>query len=220
MGEESPFRGGVTLVFCRSRDLTGSLCQWLTDQGLSNVSFYHSKVDADEKEKRRKAWASDEIKTMVATGAFGTGLDKKNVRVVVHFEEPYSALDLVQESGRAGRDGLKSWHSILLAHDGKPSGGEDMDEEDHPNDHVEDGTILREMLTTTVSCRRLLIERYLDGNAFDCYMTSSHLCDICGGGKNKGWEPVMMEEHVPQQAQNVPTTSTRVPMEVEDVEPM
>ncbi|MDE6295107.1 MAG: RecQ family zinc-binding domain-containing protein, partial [Muribaculaceae bacterium] len=82
-------------------------------------SYYHAGIDADQKEERQNLWKSGEVRVMVATNAFGMGIDKPDVRVVIHYDMPPSLEEYYQEAGRAGRDGKNSFAILLYAESDK-----------------------------------------------------------------------------------------------------
>ncbi len=92
------------IIYVRSRKQTESLAQQLSHQGLIAKSF-HGGLNTQQKEELLTAWQKDYIDVMVATNAFGMGIDKQNVRLVVHYQIPESLASYYQEAGRAGRDG-------------------------------------------------------------------------------------------------------------------
>lgn len=91
--------------------------RWRTRLNSHDVAAagYHGGLDAREREERQQAWVRDEVRVMVATNAFGMGIDKADVRFVVHMALPSSLESYYQEAGRAGRDGKKA-HAVLLYH--------------------------------------------------------------------------------------------------------
>lgn len=108
--------GGSAIVYVRSRRHAKELAQLMDAAGMS-ATFYHAGLDHAIKDQRQKAWQADEARIMVATNAFGMGIDKPDVRVVVHFDCPDSIEAYFQEAGRAGRDGRKAY-AVLLYNDG------------------------------------------------------------------------------------------------------
>ena len=103
---------GSAIVYSRSRKGTRETAQLLCSQGLS-ATFYHAGLEPSVKDERQKAWQNDKVRVMVATNAFGMGIDKPDVRMVIHTDCPDSLEAYFQEAGRAGRDGKKSYAVLL-----------------------------------------------------------------------------------------------------------
>ena len=106
---------GCAIVYARSRRRTKEVSDMLNEAGIS-ATFYHAGLDATVKDERQKDWQNDKVRVMVATNAFGMGIDKPDVRVVLHIDCPDSLEAYFQEAGRAGRDGRKAY-AVLLYND-------------------------------------------------------------------------------------------------------
>ena len=105
---------GSAIVYVRSRRRAKEITEFLQNEGIS-ANFYHAGLDNAVKDMRQKQWQQDECRVMVATNAFGMGIDKPDVRVVVHIDLPDSPEAYFQEAGRAGRDGNKAYAVILYS---------------------------------------------------------------------------------------------------------
>ena len=103
---------GTGIVYVRSRKKTEEISAFLTANGVSS-SFYHAGLGPDSRSDRQAKWKSGEIRVMVCTNAFGMGIDKPDVRFVVHFDVPDSPEAYFQEAGRGGRDGKRSFAVLL-----------------------------------------------------------------------------------------------------------
>ena len=105
---------GSAIVYTRNRKRTREVAELLNDNNLS-ATFYHAGLNNDVKDLRQKEWLQEEKRVMVATNAFGMGIDKPNVRIVIHMDMPDSPEAYFQEAGRAGRDGQKAYAVLLYA---------------------------------------------------------------------------------------------------------
>ncbi|MCD8031903.1 MAG: RecQ family ATP-dependent DNA helicase [Bacteroides sp.] len=111
---------GSAIVYVRSRRRAKEISELLTLEGFT-ANFYHAGLNNDEKDLRQKRWQTDQCRVIVATNAFGMGIDKPDVRVVIHYDLPDSPEAYFQEAGRAGRDGQKAYAIILYAPTDKAS---------------------------------------------------------------------------------------------------
>ncbi|MEZ7674174.1 RecQ family ATP-dependent DNA helicase [Prevotella sp. 20925_1_30] len=109
----------TAIVYCRSRKRTKEIAQLLIQYGIS-ATWYHAGLEPAVKDQRQSEWQHDKVRVIVATNAFGMGIDKADVRVVIHMDCPSSLEAYFQEAGRAGRDGQKAYAVLLYnGHDNR-----------------------------------------------------------------------------------------------------
>ena len=106
---------GSAIVYARSRQRTRDYAELLSREGIS-ATYFHAGLDNVEKDRRQRAWQLGEVRVMVATNAFGMGIDKPDVRLVAHIDCPDSLEAYFQEAGRAGRDGQPA-QAVLISDD-------------------------------------------------------------------------------------------------------
>ncbi len=103
---------GVGLIYCATRENTETVARYLQKKGINAIA-YHAGLDSEEKKRIQQAFIADDFTVIAATNALGMGIDKPNIRYVLHFDIPGSITAYYQEVGRAGRDGLSA-RGILL----------------------------------------------------------------------------------------------------------
>ena len=106
---------GTGVVYCKSRKRTREIAEQLNAYGI-HADYYHAGLSADERGSRQESWIKNQVRVIVCTNAFGMGIDKPDVRTVVHYDLPDSLENYYQEAGRAGRDNLNAF-AVLLYHD-------------------------------------------------------------------------------------------------------
>jgi ATP-dependent DNA helicase RecQ len=126
---------GSGVIYTRSRKKTKEIAEMLQKEGLS-VTYYHAGLASETRNARQEAWIQGRFKIMVATNAFGMGIDKPDVRFVVHVDLPDSIEAYFQEAGRAGRDGKKAVALLLFNNTDKVRLKKGINEKFPPPDHI------------------------------------------------------------------------------------
>ena len=104
---------GSGIVYCKTRKRTKEVAEMLTMNGV-NTDYYHAGLSAEERNKKQEDWVNNKTRIIACTNAFGMGIDKPDVRTVVHYDVPDALENYYQEAGRAGRDGKKSYAVLFF----------------------------------------------------------------------------------------------------------
>lgn len=104
---------GTALIYLRNRKGTMEVAKWLKETGYS-ADFYHAGLSLEQRQQKQKDWVENRCRVMVCTNAFGMGIDKPDVRLIIHLDLPDSLEAYFQEAGRGARDGRKAWSFVLV----------------------------------------------------------------------------------------------------------
>lgn len=168
------------IIYCLSRDRTESVATELLSHGVK-AAAYHAGLPANERAKRQELFARDEIRVMVATVAFGMGVDKPDVRFVIHHDLPKNIESYYQETGRAGRDGLPSECILLYSSADSAKLWNFIDQTSDPLEREVAGKQLSQLLQFAESseCRRVSLLRYFSEEYRDSEGNVTHTCGAC-----------------------------------------
>lgn len=158
--------GDKAIIFCRTKESVIGFQQYL------KCGIYISDMSPKERRLAFDSWAYGNENVIAATTALGAGIDIPSVRLVIHYEEPYTATGFAQESGRAGRDGLPAKSMVFL-----------LQRKRTPMKQIisPDLTAMYDFITTK-KCRREILSKFLDGgDGVVCLAVNGELCDLCYG---------------------------------------
>jgi bloom syndrome protein len=188
MGEliTSKYGGQCGIVYTLSRKSAEGTANTLVTKHGIKARYYHAQMDPEAKIEVQEKWQSGEVEVVVATIAFGMGIDKPNVRFVIHQNMPKSLEGYYQETGRAGRDGLRSDCYLYFSYSDLPALrrmiNEDKDKQPAEKDR-QHGMVNRmvEYCESAHTCRRVQVLQYF-GEAFDA-AECKNMCDNCSTGQ-------------------------------------
>jgi ATP-dependent DNA helicase RecQ len=168
------------IIYCLSRDRTESVAEDLRRSGIK-AGAYHAKLSAADRAKQQERFSRDEIKVMVATVAFGMGVDKPDVRFVIHHDLPKNIESYYQETGRAGRDGLPSECVLLYSLGDAAKIRGFIDDTSDPTEREASSKQLTALiqLAEGSECRRVALLRYFSEQYCDSDGVTSDNCGSC-----------------------------------------
>ncbi|MCP2044510.1 DNA helicase RecQ [Pontibacter sp. HSC-36F09] len=167
--------GQPGIIYCLSRKATESLSGKLRENGY-NATFYHAGMNAQQRSKAQEAFLRDDVQIVCATIAFGMGIDKSNVRWVIHYNLPKNVEGYYQEIGRAGRDGAKSDALLFYSFADVMNLRSMLSENDKAQNELQLVKLerMQQFAEATFCRRRILLQYFGEGMAKDCGN-----CDIC-----------------------------------------
>jgi ATP-dependent DNA helicase RecQ len=185
-------RGEAGIIYCTSRREVDALAAWLTETGMAALP-YHAGLSDEERKTHQDAFLEERIQIIVATVAFGMGIDRSDVRFVVHAGAPRSLEHYQQESGRAGRDGLEAECLLIYSSADFMKWRHMMEQNGELTDGSRNLLRLMERYTASVGCRHRHLSAYF-GDRYpndDCAA-----CDVCLGELEAAPEPVVLARKI------------------------
>ena len=173
-------KGECGIIYCQARKTAESLARKLSADGIPAAS-YHAGMEASDRTQNQEAFLRDEVRVVCATIAFGMGINKPNVRFVIHYDLPKNIEGYYQETGRAGRDGLPAECLLLFSPGDRIKYGRFIDEKPNPKERE----IARAQLEQIVhyaegaTCRRAYLLNYFGEKFAEETGTSCGGCDNC-----------------------------------------
>lgn len=169
--EHHPHQSGI--VYCLSRQTTDKVCQMLRMHGISAMA-YHAGMNSDERTLVQDMFVRDAVQVVCATVAFGMGIDKSNIRWVIHYNLPGSIEAFYQEIGRAGRDGAPAQTLLFYSYADVIQRGQFAAESGHKEMNKERLFRMQQYAEANVCRRRILLNYFGEEMADDCQN-----CDVC-----------------------------------------
>lgn len=159
------------IIYCKNRITCDRLSRILNSEGIDSVLPYHAGLSQSERHYAQTEWEDSNIQCLVCTIAFGLGINKTDVRWILHYEPPSNLEEYYQQIGRAGRDGQAATAILYVSY-------EDINEAKR-KDKKKEATFVEEYVYSG-TCKRKLISQYFGGRGVTCSnMPVEHTCDIC-----------------------------------------
>ncbi len=175
---ERPNQSGI--IYCLSRKSTETIAAKLVRSGF-RAAHYHAGMPSDERDHTQAAFTKDETPIICATIAFGMGIDKSNVRWVIHYNMPKNIEGFYQEIGRAGRDGAAADTLLFYSYNDFSTWQEIINKNNNNQNEVKLGKLKRmQQYATTVFCRRKVLLNYFSEN----WRENCGNCDVCKNPPN------------------------------------
>eukprot|EP01084_Bolivina_argentea_P286863 492164_1 len=171
------YQNGSTIIYCPLQKDCEKIVKKLNKTKITTTVAYHSGLKTSEKEHNQTKWQRDEYQCIVATEAFGMGIDKPNVRYVIHYGSPKSIEAYYQQVGRAGRDGMKSHVLLFYGSDDfgvKNRRVDNMNDEDKKYQAMIQTQDLKKLIFNN-KCRVQLILKHFNESISECF----NRCDNC-----------------------------------------